>query len=338
MRLFTAINFNADARSRLASMSDELRADSERGNFSLPENIHLMLVFIGECDALQTDAAKSAMDAVIFEPFDIQIERVGRFKRRGGDIWWAGLRENKPLLTLQRELSDSLRAAGFAIETLDYTPHITLGREVVSDIRARRIEPFGETVHRIDLMKSERIGGSLTYASIYRRGKWKHRIVVEPYSPQWATEFEKIRAFLMPHIGDLVVDIHHVGSTSVVGLSAKPIIDFDIEIASMDVFPELRERLGRLNFRHEGNYGIEAREVFKREVADEFMTYHMYVCPSDSPELARHLKFRNALRADPVAVGEYGALKVALSERLGNDIDAYVDAKTEFILGILAKS
>jgi 2'-5' RNA ligase len=169
MRLFIAINFNSDTRTRLLALRDELRGKSERGNFSAPENLHLTLAFLGECDGKQTAAAKSAMSAVRFEPFGIMVEHVGRFKRDGGDIWWVGLREDKPLLTLQRDLAAKLAATGFALERRKFSPHVTLGREVVTTAAPWRIEPFGEMVTTIDLMKSERIGGKLTYTAIDTR-------------------------------------------------------------------------------------------------------------------------------------------------------------------------
>ena len=338
MRLFIAININSETRSKLLALCDELQRKSARGRFSLPENLHLTLAFLGECDAMQTTAAKEAMEAVVFDPFDLVIERIGRFKHGGGDIWWAGVQENKSLLGLQKTLTSALRSKGFHLEKREYSPHITFGREIVTDVMPRSLEPFGETVSRIDLMKSEHINGKLTYTSIYRRGKWTKPIVVEPYNPQWVEEFEKIRTYLLTHISDLIVDIHHVGSTSVVGLSAKPIIDFDIEIASMDVFPKIKERLGQLGYRHEGDYGISGREAFKREISDDFMTYYMYVCPSDSRELKQHLYFRDVLCNDPVAVDEYGALKSALAVKVGNDIDAYIDGKAEFVRSILERS
>ena len=166
MRLFIAINFNTDTRSRLIALRDELFSISKRGNFSLPENIHLTLAFLGECEARQTAAAKTAMDAVRFDPFDIHIERIGRFKRGAGDIWWAGLRGNRPLSDLHRKLTDKLIVAGFSLERREYIPHITLGREVVTDAFPCKIEPFGETVSRMELMKSERIAGKLTYTAL----------------------------------------------------------------------------------------------------------------------------------------------------------------------------
>ncbi|MDR1535835.1 MAG: RNA 2',3'-cyclic phosphodiesterase [Planctomycetota bacterium] len=169
MRLFISINFNGGARARLLALRDELRGRSERGNFPVPENPHLTLAFLGECDGKRTAAAKSALSVVNFEPFAIVVERVGRFKRDGGDLWWAGLRGDKPLLALQRDLSDGLAAAGFTLERRRFNPHVTLGRKVVTSSTPWTIEPFGETVGAIDLMKSERIGGKLTYTAIDTR-------------------------------------------------------------------------------------------------------------------------------------------------------------------------
>ena len=167
MRLFIAINFGPGTRGRLLALRDELRGRSSGGNFSEPENIHLTLVFLGECDAKQTSAVKSVMDAISFEPFDISIARIGRFSRRGGDTWWVGVQESGPLSALQRSLVNGLRGEGFAVDEREYRPHITLGREVVTAERPRELEPFGEIVTSIDLMKSERIRGKLTYTAIY---------------------------------------------------------------------------------------------------------------------------------------------------------------------------
>ncbi len=169
MRLFIAINFTTETRSRLLALRDELRARSEFGNFSAPENLHLTLAFLGECDAKQTAAAKAAMDTISFEPFPLSIECVGRFRRDGSDIWWAGVYKDRALLNLQQSLTDKLISEGFVLEKRKYSPHITLGRKVVADASPWKIEPFGEMVGKIDLMKSERIQGRLTYTPIYEK-------------------------------------------------------------------------------------------------------------------------------------------------------------------------
>jgi 2'-5' RNA ligase len=170
MRLFIAINFNPDTRSRLLALRDELRSRSERGNFSLPENLHLTLAFLGECTPKQSSDAKAAIDPISFAPFDIIIDRVGRFKRDGGDIWWASGEPPVRLISLQRDLTDKLISAGFSLDKRKYSPHITLGREVVTDASPWSVEPFGETVCKIDLMKSKRIAGKLTYTAIHTKG------------------------------------------------------------------------------------------------------------------------------------------------------------------------
>lgn len=166
MRLFVAINFNTETRLGLVSLRDELRLQSRSGTFTAPENLHLTLSFLGECDESETGAAKIVINSLNFEPFPISIDRIGRFTRGGGDIWWAGIAKSKPLLDLQRELWDELIAASFTLERRKYTPHITLGRRVVTGVSPWAIEPFGEMVSKIELMKSERIGGKLTYTAI----------------------------------------------------------------------------------------------------------------------------------------------------------------------------
>jgi GrpB-like predicted nucleotidyltransferase (UPF0157 family) len=83
-------------------------------------------------------------------------------------------------------------------------------------------------------------------------------IIVEPYSYDWPDEFEKIRSYLWPHIGDIALDTIHIGSTSVPGLASKPIIDFSIVIESYEIFPKIIERLGKLGYKHEGDLGIHS--------------------------------------------------------------------------------
>ena len=167
MRLFVAVNFTDPTRARLAALRDELRQKAACGRFSASENLHLTLVFLGECDAEQVTSAKAAMDAVNFSgPFTVTVDRIGRFRRNRGDIWWAGVRESKPLSNLYQDLTDKLAAAGFEIEKRKYSPHITLAREVVTNEPPGEIEPFNETVSAIELMKSEHIRGKLTYTVI----------------------------------------------------------------------------------------------------------------------------------------------------------------------------
>ena len=169
MRLFIAINFSNETKSTLTGLRDELRLKSSRGNFSTTENLHLTLAFLGECDAKQLTAAKAVLDSLTIEQMEIYIDRIGRFRRDSGDIWWTGIAENKTLFALQKDLSDKLISAGFRLESRKYSPHITLAREVVTDIQPWQIEPFSETVRSVELMKSERLNEKLTYTAIHTR-------------------------------------------------------------------------------------------------------------------------------------------------------------------------
>ena len=169
MRLFIAINFNDDTKKGLITLCEELRSHCESGRFSAPENLHLTLAFLGECDKKQTSAVKAVMDEIKFEPFPITIECVGRFRRDGGDIFWVGVQESKPLAQLQSDFADKLITAGFTLDKRKFNPHITLGREIITNVAPWTVEPFGEIVTSIELMKSERINGKLTYSAIYEK-------------------------------------------------------------------------------------------------------------------------------------------------------------------------
>ena len=168
--MFIAINFNEDTRRRLVVFRDDLQTSSMSGNFSLPENIHLTLAFLGECDAEQTAAAKAVMGEIDFQLFEIRVERIGHFKRQGGDIWWAGIKGTAPLTGLRQRLTEGLGLQGFKLDTRKFSPHVTLGREIMTKASPWQIEAFGETVTKIDLMKSERIRGKLTYTAVYTKG------------------------------------------------------------------------------------------------------------------------------------------------------------------------
>ena len=163
LRLFIAINFKAETRAVLAEWRDELQAVASRGRFSPDENLHLTLAFLGECDNEQLELVKSVLAETEFEAFEISVGRLGRFRRRGGDIWWAAAEESAELIVVQGDLYSRLMAAGFALEEREFVPHITLGRNVKTTIEPWSVEPVYEAVSQIDLMLSEHIEGRQIY-------------------------------------------------------------------------------------------------------------------------------------------------------------------------------
>jgi len=172
MRLFIAINFPSDIKAAIAKVRDKIKNAALRGSFSLDENLHLTLVFIGECDRLQTEEIKEVMDSITFSPFMLKLNKAGYFNCGGGDVWWVGLKESAPLLLLQSELEAKLRQSGLVLESRRFAPHITLGREVKvpAGFIAPKTVQAKFSVVSIELMKSEHINGKLTYTQIYSKG------------------------------------------------------------------------------------------------------------------------------------------------------------------------
>ena len=164
----------------------------------------------------------------------------------------------------------------------------------------------------------------------------KH-VVVEPYNEAWKQDFIAIKDELSPALGDLALSIEHVGSTSVEGLSAKPIIDIDVVIEDRSKLDAVIQALASIGYTHEGDQGIPGREAFKFEGKEHLRNHHLYVCDKNASELKRHLSFRDYLRAHPEAVKEYSRVKEEGAELFPYDIDKYIEHKTPFIQGIYEK-
>lgn len=172
------------------------------------------------------------------------------------------------------------------------------------------------------------------------------RIEVAAYDPQWPVIFEELKSVIGRAVGDLALRIEHVGSTSIPGLSAKPIIDLDVVIDSYGEMPEAIARLETLGYKHQGDLGIKGREAFAREGNDVprdgtgkvWPVHHLYVCPKDGEGLLRHIAFRDYLRAHPDEISRYEEVKQQLADEHPYDWETYTDGKTEYIEGILRRA
>lgn len=153
------------------------------------------------------------------------------------------------------------------------------------------------------------------------------RVVVVPYDNTWTAEFEKIKNELLQVLNDHIISIEHVGSTSVEGLAAKPIIDIDIVIKDYNSFETIKTKLAGIGYFHEGDLGIKDRQVFKYEDKPNLMKHHLYVCPQYSEELKRHLAFRDYLRENKQERDWYGEVKQLAAKYYPEDIDSYIKAK-----------
>ena len=157
------------------------------------------------------------------------------------------------------------------------------------------------------------------------------KVVVLPYDKTWKFAFEQIKREIEGAIGDLIIGIEHVGSTSVEGLSAKPIIDIDVIIKDYSILDAVVSKLESIGYIHEGNLGIKEREAFKYSDKPHLQLHHLYVCPQQSEELHRHITFRNFLRNNPEAVKKYSAVKEKAAQLFPDDIEKYIEYKSPCI-------
>ena len=163
MRVFIAIRFSQAFKEPIFEAQDALRDNGVRGNFTLPENLHLTLAFIGETD--RVDDIKAAVKEVVFEPFEIKTGRLGCFNGRSKVIW-LGIDGEKKLKAITAELRKNLDIRGIDYAKGRFQPHITLVRQPSDMPFDIDIESANMTVKEISVMKSERISGRLVYTAL----------------------------------------------------------------------------------------------------------------------------------------------------------------------------
>jgi len=157
---------------------------------------------------------------------------------------------------------------------------------------------------------------------------------VVPYDPIWPKIFVRIRDEIATALGPTALEIEHIGSTSVPGLAAKPVIDIDVVIPAESDLSLVIGQLSQLGYSYEGERGIEGRHAFAQP--SRLPTHHLYICAAGNRELGRHIAFRDYLRANPDAARAYGLLKKRLANRFGSDREGYTNAKTAFIADVLS--
>lgn len=162
-------------------------------------------------------------------------------------------------------------------------------------------------------------------------------VIVTKYNDDWNRMFEDEARKIKTIFGDELTDIHHIGSTSVFGLQAKPIIDLmpvAKDIGKIDAF---NEQMTELGYECMGEFGMEGRRYFRK--GGEHRTHHVHVFQADNKEdIQRHLAVRDYLRAYPEEAAQYGSLKEQLASQYPNDIEAYMDGKDSFVKNLEKKA
>lgn len=162
-------------------------------------------------------------------------------------------------------------------------------------------------------------------------------VIVEKYNPQWKDDFNKIAIEIKNCLGKLALRIEHVGSTSVIGLSAKPIIDIDIVIENSMPLKIVSNKLASIGYIDEGDLGIKDREAFCYTGKEHLRSHHLYVCHESSEELKRHCAFRDYLMTHPLDIKKYSEIKEKAAALYPEDIDSYIEYKSPVIQEIYSK-
>jgi GrpB-like predicted nucleotidyltransferase (UPF0157 family) len=152
------------------------------------------------------------------------------------------------------------------------------------------------------------------------------KVEVAPYDAEWPRAFQTEADHLAALWGDEVVAVHHIGSTSIPGMSAKPIIDLLVEVRAIDRIDRFDEMMRRSGYLPRGENGIPGRRFFIK--GDEIhRTHHIHVFQTGHPDVARHLDLRDYLIAHPEDALAYSRLKEKLARQFPTDIQSYMAGK-----------
>jgi GrpB-like predicted nucleotidyltransferase (UPF0157 family) len=164
------------------------------------------------------------------------------------------------------------------------------------------------------------------------------RIVVVDADPAWPKQFQEIVAYLSPFVGESIVRIEHVGSTSVPALAAKPIIDIDVVVASEAQVPAVLGLIESAGYQWVGDLTVIGREAFEPVATPVLPVHHLYLVVENNRAHSDHWLLRDALIDDPTLVERYAAIKrdnVVLS---GGDGERYVALKAAFVAQVLTEA
>lgn len=157
-------------------------------------------------------------------------------------------------------------------------------------------------------------------------------VKISPYREEWHSLFLEEKRRLQAVIGEFVLDIQHVGSTSIPGMPAKPIIDLGVAVENFERAAVCIEPLEGLGYVYRGENGIPRRHYFSK---GDPRTHHLHMNEISSLDWENHILFRDFLIDHPELAGEYARLKMELAGRFPLDREAYLDGKGPFIERVL---
>lgn len=155
------------------------------------------------------------------------------------------------------------------------------------------------------------------------------KVEVTPYNRDWPLMYKKEVNKLFGILGSEIIKIYHIGSTSVNGLMAKPIIDIMPVVRDIERIDHFVTAMIGIGYEPKGENGVTGRRYFQK--GGDKRTHHVHFYEIGDYEIERHLAFRNYLRSHPDAIKKYGSLKKELSLRFPNDNKSYINGKERLV-------
>lgn len=154
---------------------------------------------------------------------------------------------------------------------------------------------------------------------------------VVDHDPAWIVSFNAEATRITKALGDVVVRAHHIGSTAILQIKAKPIVDILLEVTSLGELDERASSLEVLGYEAMGELGIPGRRYFRLNDSFGTRTHQVHAFETGTENVARHLALRDYMRAHPLIAEEYASLKERLARSHPDDIYAYMDGKDAFV-------
>jgi len=157
------------------------------------------------------------------------------------------------------------------------------------------------------------------------------KVEVVPHDPRWRDAFEAEAKLIAAALGESVVAVHHIGSTAIPNIYAKPVVDLLVEVRDMAEVDGRSSAMESLGYEVMGEYGIPGRRYFRKDNQEGVRTHNVHAFEAGSAEVERHLAFRDYMIAHPVEAQRYSELKRRLAEEHPQSMDGYMDGKDGFI-------
>jgi GrpB-like predicted nucleotidyltransferase (UPF0157 family) len=158
-----------------------------------------------------------------------------------------------------------------------------------------------------------------------------HPLIIEPHRECWKDDYEREAVQIREAFGPALLGVHHIGSTAIPGIPAKPVIDMLAEFESLEAADAHAEEMKRLGYEVMGEFGIAGRRYYRKNDSAGRRTHQVHGFVAGSPHITRHLAFRDYLRDHPGTALEYGVLKLRLWSIFQGDLEAYINGKEAFV-------